>query len=83
MGVTKSYFMQYEYTDKMVTPWGGMKEMKELIDKSGIREKMAELGLPESKSNNSIAAVDIVESFWVSVWIGCYCFSHTLSLNDC
>jgi hypothetical protein len=69
--------MQHEYTDKMVTPWGGMKEMKELINKSGIREKMSELGLPGGKSNNSIAALDIVESFWVSIWIGCYRFSHT------
>ena len=55
--------MHHEYTDKMVTPWGGMKEMKELIDKSGIKVKMSELGLPEGKSNNSIAALDIVESF--------------------
>jgi hypothetical protein len=69
--------MRHEYTDKMVIPWGGMKEMKELIDKSGIGGKIAELGLPESKSNNSIAALDIVESFWVSIWIGCYRFSHT------
>ena len=69
--------MHHEYTDKMVTPWGGMKEMKELVDKSGIREKMTEMGLPEGKSNNSIAALDIVESFWVSIWIGCYRFSHT------
>src|SRR6476661_5575208 len=69
--------MHHEYTDKMVTPWGGMKEMKELIDKSGIKVKMSELGLPEGKSNNSIAALDIVESFWVSTWIGCFRFSHT------
>ena len=69
--------MNHEYTDKMVTPWGGMKEMKELIDKTGIREKLAELQLPEGKSNNSIDAISILESFWVSIWIGCYRFSHT------
>jgi hypothetical protein len=37
-----SYFvinMQHEYTDKMVTPWGGMKEIKMLIDKTGISKK--------------------------------------------
>ena len=28
--------MQHEYTDKMVTPWGGMKEVKMLIGKTGI-----------------------------------------------
>src|SRR3954463_11758087 len=75
-----SYFaidMQHEYTDKMVTAWGGMKEMKMLLDKTGIREKLSPLGLPESKSNNSIDAVSIIESFWVSIWIGCFRFTHT------
>ena len=69
--------MNYSYSDKAVTPWGGMLQMKRLIDKSGIREKLFELKLPEGKSNNSIDSVSIVESFWVSVWIGCFRFSHT------
>jgi len=69
--------MRHEFTDKMVTPWGGMKEMKELMDKTGISKKLSELGLPESKSNNKISAISIIESFWVSVWIGCYRFNHT------
>lgn len=33
--------------------------------------------LPQGKSNNSIDAVSIIESFWVSTWIGCFRFSHT------
>lgn len=69
--------MQHEYTDEMVTPWGGMKEMKMLIDKTGISKKLSQIGLPQSKSNNSIDAVSIIESFWVSIWIGCFRFSHT------
>jgi hypothetical protein len=69
--------MKHEYTDKMVTPWGGMKEMKMLIDKTGISKKLAALDLPQSKSNNRINNVSIVESFWVSIWIGCFRFSHT------
>jgi hypothetical protein len=79
-----SYFaiqMEHEYTDQMVTPWGGMKEMKMLIDKTGISEKLSQLGLPESKSNNSIDAVSIIESFWVSIWIGCFRFSHTAAVR--
>ena len=51
--------------------------MKMLIDKTGISKKLAELGLPESKSNNSIDSISIIESFWVSIWIGCFRFSHT------
>ncbi len=58
-----SYFainMEHKYTDKMVTPRGGMKEMKILIEKTGIAEKLSQLGLPQSKSNNSIDAVSII-----------------------
>ena len=54
-----------------------IQEIKELIDKTGISKKLRELGLPEGKSNNSIDAISIIESFWVSIWIGCFRFSHT------
>lgn len=66
-----------EYTDKSVTPWGGMLQMKQLLDSTKIREKLLSLNLPEGKSNNSIDAITLVESFFVSVWIGCFKFSHT------
>jgi hypothetical protein len=69
--------MNHEYSDKLVTPWGGMQEMKKLIDKTGISKKLLELNLPEGKSNNTIDAISIIESFWVSIWIGCFRFSHT------
>jgi len=69
--------MRHEYVDQRVTPWGGMKEMKALIDKTGISKKLSELGLPESMSNNRIDPISIIESFWVSIWIGCHRFSHT------
>ena len=69
--------LKHEYVDQCVTPWGGMQEMRLLLDKTGIRKKIGELGLPESKSNNKIDSISIIESFWVSVWIGCFRFSHT------
>jgi hypothetical protein len=69
--------MQHEYSDNQVTPWGGMQEMKILLEKTGISKKMLELGLPQGKSNNSIDSISIIESFWVSIWIGCFRFSHT------
>jgi hypothetical protein len=69
--------MRHEYTDERVTPWGGMQEMKDLLDKTGISKKLASLGLPEGTSNNRIDSISIVESFWVSIWIGCFRFSHT------
>lgn len=69
--------LAFEYSDNPVTPWGGMQEMKLLVDKTGILPKLRELPLPVSTSNNSIPALDIIESFWVGIWIGCFRFSHT------
>ena len=51
--------------------------MKMVIEKTKILEELSHLPLPKSTSNNSIAALDIIESFWVSIWIGCFRFSHT------
>jgi len=45
--------------------------MKKLIHKTGIIKKLDELNLPKSKTNNTIDAISIIESFWVSIWIGC------------
>ncbi|MFT4019712.1 MAG: hypothetical protein QM668_22300 [Agriterribacter sp.] len=54
-----------------------MKELKMLLGKTDIREKLSGLALPESKSNNCIDVISIIESFWISVWISCFRFSHT------
>lgn len=69
--------MKHEYSNKTVTSWGGMLKMKRLLEKIGISKKMEEIGVPESKSNNRISAISIIEAFWVSVWIGASRFSHT------
>ena len=51
--------MRHEYSDNLVTPWGGMKKMKMLIDKPRISKKLIELGLPQGKSNNSIDSISM------------------------
>lgn len=69
--------IQIEFSDKQVSPWGGLVLMKQMLDKTGIGVKISELNLPESKSNNSIDRLTIVESFFASVWIGVTSFSQT------
>src|SRR6185295_16953110 len=69
--------MQIQYSDKQVTPWGGVILMKQMMDRTGIKNQLEQVGLPESQSNNSIDALTIVESFLVSVWIGATAFSQT------
>ena len=55
--------MKYEYSDLQVSPWGGMQEMKQVLDKTGISKKLSSFGLPTGKSNKSINAIDTIESF--------------------
>ena len=48
-----------EYSDKQVTPFGGMSLMKSFLDQTGIREFMQELDLPYPNSNRGYAPVHI------------------------
>ena len=61
--------IRYEFVEKPVSAWGGMRMMKELLDRTGIKEFMEKLPLPKPGSNRGYSPVQIVESFWVSVWI--------------
>ncbi len=38
--------IRYEYSERPVSAWGGMRWMKELLDKSGIRKELKKLPLP-------------------------------------
>jgi len=55
--------MQHEYSGNVVTPWGGMKEMNILVDRTGISKKILELGLSKGNGNISIDSVVIVSIF--------------------
>ncbi|MBU6159461.1 MAG: IS1380 family transposase [Bacteroidetes bacterium] len=70
-----------EFSDHSVTAWGGMKLMKDLLDASGMRDKLSELPLPEKGSNRGYDPVQIMECFWVSIWIGAGRFSHSAYLR--
>jgi len=65
-----------EFSDKKVTPFGGMSLMKRFIDGLGIREKLKELPLPQGGSNRAYKPEQIIESFWLSIWTGASRFIH-------
>jgi hypothetical protein len=69
--------IDWEYSSKPVSSWGGMRIMKEMLDKAGIREMLMELPLPAPGSNRGYDPIDTIESFWVSVWLGGAKFAHT------
>jgi len=66
-----------EYSDRNVTAWGGMTLMKDLVERSGIKEKMRTLPLPQPGSNRGYDPITVIESFWTSIWIGASRFCHS------
>lgn len=71
-----------EYSDKPVTPFGGMAVMKRFLDQVGVREKLGELDLPSPGSNRGYDAEQIVESFWLNVWTGASRYAHCNWLRE-
>lgn len=64
------------YSDKKVTPFGGMSLMKRFIDQTGIREELNRLDLPQPKSNAGYKPEQIAEAFWLSIWTGASRYIH-------
>jgi len=73
-----------EYSDDKVSAWGGFSVMKNFNDKLELKGILNSLPIPQSTSNNRYETDEIIESFLLSVWLGCYKFSHThvLRLDD-
>lgn len=69
--------IRYEFVEKPVTAWGGLRMMKELIDRIGILKFMENLPLPKPGSNRGYSPIQIIESFWVSIWVGANRFAHS------
>lgn len=68
---------EWAFTDKEVTAWGGMRVVKEFIERIGLLEVIAKTNIPLSQSNHRCDSLEIIESFMVSVWLGAARFSHT------
>ena len=49
-----------EYSDKQVTPFGGMSLMKRFIDQTGIREYMSDLDLPRWDTSDLEMLEDVI-----------------------
>ena len=64
------------YSDKQVTPFGGMGLMKRFIDRTGIRDFMRGLDLPHPQSNRGYGPMHIIESFWLGIWTGANRYIH-------
>ncbi len=68
--------LKIEYTDKELTPWGGMILMKKLIEQTGINAALKKVGLPVQRSNRGYDPVQLINNFWVSIWSGANRYEH-------
>lgn len=55
--------LKIEFTDKEITPWGGMILMKEIIRRTGINEILQNIGLPVQHSNRGYRPVQLINTF--------------------
>lgn len=66
------------YTNKEITPWGGMVFLRQFLDKIGFRDQIKLCSsLPTQGSNRGHNVFDLLEAFTASVWCGANRFMHT------
>lgn len=66
------------FTNKEITPWGGMVFLKQMLQKMGFRALIEANGdLPRAGSNRGYKTSTIIESFIASIWCGANRFMHT------
>lgn len=68
--ITARVNLPIEYSDKPVTPLGGMALMKRFVDQTGIRERLSTLELPHGGSHRAYDPTHIIEGFWLGIWTG-------------
>ena len=70
--------LHIEYTDKEITPWGGMVLLKNMLHQTKFEQAIDSCPeLPQPGSNRGYTPHTIIESFIASVWCGANKFSHT------
>jgi hypothetical protein len=60
----------FEYCDKKVTPWGGMRLIKGYLNRCGLYDKLRELDFQIPGSAVGVPHHEIIESFMMSVILG-------------
>jgi hypothetical protein len=64
------------YTDRPITPFGGLKTVKNFYQNSGLHDVITSLPLPQPGSNRGYDPSDLVEGFLVSVILGARRLAH-------
>jgi hypothetical protein len=79
--VVKLGGLQWRFTDKQYTAWGGLRVVEEMLGRIGFSQALRQSGLPQPGSNRGFDPVEVMQSFLVSVWVGGTRFAHTALLR--
>lgn len=69
--------LDIRYTKKPITPFGGLTTVHRFYKKSGLRETLFNLPLPQPGSNRGYNPVSLIEGFLVSVILGARRLTHS------
>jgi hypothetical protein len=68
--------LKIDFTDKEITPWGGIVLLRQMLDKIDFNKVLSEAPLPTQGSNRGYDPKQLVLNFLISVWCGANCFEH-------
>ena len=64
------------FTDREITPWGGLSLMKRMLEHLGFEGALRQCGLPLPGSNRGYSPIQLVTQFLLNVWCGGNRFEH-------
>ena len=70
------YDLKIQFTDKEITPWGGIALLKKMIDKMSFIELLKKSPLPAQRSNRGYDPIQIILQFIISIWCGASRYEH-------
>lgn len=68
--------IKIDFTDKEITPWGGISLMHQLMKKISMEEFLQSLNMPQQGSNRGYSPEQLIMHFWIGIWCGASCFEH-------
>lgn len=75
--------LPYDFIDKEVSPWGGLRLIEETYRRSGLKQYLEEEchDLPATGSNRGYSSVDLAEGFMISTILGATRLAHSGTLR--
>ena len=70
---------ELQFSDKLVTPWGGMALVKRMLDHIGFDRALSEGGLPppgSNRGNRGYGPEQLIMQMMLSTWCGGNRFEH-------